>query len=169
MRGMREETIQRIRDAIDRIAEGATLRRAAASEGLSTSTFHDGVSSVRELASRYAQAQAIQAHTLVDEMRDIADDPTLDPQDKKVRVDTRRWIASKLNPQYSDRVDVRLQGELSVLGPISDAAARSMRDLSPVIDAQVVDTPSVSVSYTSDSISEDAPPALPCELPGQLE
>ena len=37
----------------------------------------------------------------------IADDPRLEPNDRRVRLDTRKWLMSKLHPQrFGDKVQV---------------------------------------------------------------
>jgi hypothetical protein len=37
----------------------------------------------------------------------IADDPGLEPNDRRVRLDTRKWLMSKLNPaRYGDKVQI---------------------------------------------------------------
>jgi hypothetical protein len=37
----------------------------------------------------------------------IADDPRLEPNDRRVRLDTRKWLMSKLHPaRYGDKVQV---------------------------------------------------------------
>ena len=42
-----------------------------------------------------------------EEILEIADDPVLDPMDKRVRLDARRWIMGKLSPRrYGDRVQI---------------------------------------------------------------
>ena len=39
-------------------------------------------------------------------------DPDLDPNDKRIRVDTRKWLASKLKPKkYGDVNKVELTGK----------------------------------------------------------
>lgn len=76
---------------------------------------------------RYAQARQDQADYLADEMMDIADDGRNDTyvDDKgrkkvdwdvvhrsKLRVDTRKWIASKLKPKiYGDRTFNQITGK----------------------------------------------------------
>lgn len=83
-----------------------------------------------EFATQYARAKEEQADYLIEEMMDIADDGSNDYmtitkgqssyniEDKevtnrsKLRVDTRKWIASKLKPKkYGDKVDVTSAGE----------------------------------------------------------
>ena len=65
-----------------------------------------------KFADQYARAKADQSDLLVDEMLSIADDDTGDElgntnvQRAKLKVETRKWIASKLKPKiYGDRGD----------------------------------------------------------------
>lgn len=44
------------------------------------------------------------AQQMADEMCSIADDKTLDPASRRVMVDTRKWVASKLLSRYSDKI-----------------------------------------------------------------
>ncbi len=54
---------------------------------------------------------------MADELLDIADDSNLDPQDRRVKLDTRKWIAAKLKPRaYGDRLAVESTGKNG--GPI---------------------------------------------------
>jgi hypothetical protein len=79
-----------------------------------------------EARNRYARAKEEQADLMVEEMISIADDSSNDTilTDKgeaenkewvnrsKLRVDTRKWIASKLKPKkYGDKLDVTSDGE----------------------------------------------------------
>jgi len=77
-----------------------------------------------EFAQQYAHAREAQADTLADEMLDIADDGSNDwmlrakngsvgweengeaINRSRLRLDTRKWIASKLKPKkYGDKID----------------------------------------------------------------
>jgi hypothetical protein len=81
-----------------------------------------------EFLARYTQAKEMQADFMIEEMIEIADDGTNDfmtitkgsqtynIEDKEVtnrsrlRVDTRKWIASKLKPKkYADRLTTEIQ------------------------------------------------------------
>lgn len=83
-----------------------------------------------EFAEQYARAKDAQADTLADEILEIADDARNDwmeihgendagwkangehIQRSRVRIDTRKWIASKLKPKkYADRIDTTLSGD----------------------------------------------------------
>lgn len=74
-----------------------------------------------ELAKRYARAKEDQIEKLVEEIIEISDDDSLDIaftedgkqyidqqhiQRSRLRVDSRKWIASKLKPKkYGDKID----------------------------------------------------------------
>jgi len=87
-----------------------------------------------EFNDQYAQARAMQAETMAEEMLDIADDGTNDwmerfdsegnatgyqlngehVQRSKLRIDTRKWAASKLLPKrYGDRITTEHTGKVS--------------------------------------------------------
>jgi hypothetical protein len=60
-------------------------------------------------------------------MIDITDRDDLDPLDKRVRIDARRWIMSKIAPQrYGDKVIIGGDGSFGGLG----GSAVSLSDLS---------------------------------------
>lgn len=61
----------------------------------------------KEFRDKYDLAAEERSETLVEEMLDISDDNGLEPADKRVRVDTRKWIASKLKPKkYGDKQEI---------------------------------------------------------------
>jgi len=62
-------------------------------------------------SERYAIARQEQADTLADQITAIADDLTGDPARDRLRIDARKWIASKLKPKaYGDKVDMTHSG-----------------------------------------------------------
>ena len=76
-----------------------------------------------DLVDRYAQARAMQADRLAEEILDIADDATNDfverngktevnnehVQRSRLRIDTRKWLAGKLKPKvYGDKQTIDL-------------------------------------------------------------
>lgn len=75
-----------------------------------------------EFAAMYARAREDQADYYADEILAVADDPELDANDKRVRVDARKWVAAKLRPRvYGDKVDLTHQGPNG--GPIAILAS----------------------------------------------
>jgi hypothetical protein len=58
-------------------------------------------------SAAYARARRQQVEAWSDELLKIADDPRLEPNDRRVRLDTRKWLMSRINPaRYDDKVQV---------------------------------------------------------------
>jgi hypothetical protein len=89
------------------------------------------VQRLREFVQQYARARELQADYHIDEIVEIADDSTNDyMQDKdsagyklngehiqraRLRVDTRKWVASKLAPKkYGDKLDLNQTGQMTI-------------------------------------------------------
>lgn len=89
-----------------RIAEGRSLRSICGDDDVpSMSVVLRWLNESADFRRLYAQAREAQADALVDEMLDIADDKTLDAQDRRVRLDARKWLAGKLRPRkYGEKV-----------------------------------------------------------------
>ena len=103
------------------IQAGDPLRRTCEGVGIAASTFMLWVSQDEALAERYARAKRLQAELLAAELLEIADEEpgTLDGgatdsgrvADKRLRVDTRKWVLSKLLPKvYGDKVQTEHTG-----------------------------------------------------------
>lgn len=77
----------------------------------------------------YARSKDAQVELLAEQMLDIADAPvamtehgydSADVQNKRVRIDTRKWLASKLMPKkYGDHLDLTSGGEKLAQPPAS--------------------------------------------------
>jgi phenylpyruvate tautomerase PptA (4-oxalocrotonate tautomerase family) len=97
---------QEIADAIcELIADGKSLRSICRQDNMpTTSTVCKWLSLVPSFAEQYTRAREMQADALADEITDIADEVTGDPQRDRLRVEARKWVASKLKPRkYGDR------------------------------------------------------------------
>lgn len=58
----------------------------------------------KEFCHNYTRAKEDQADYLAEECLEIADKEGLEPADKRIMVDTRKWLASKFQPKkYSDK------------------------------------------------------------------
>jgi hypothetical protein len=62
-------------------------------------------------------------------------------QQKRVQVDARKWVASKLKPKvYGDRLDVSVTDtRISVLDALKEAKQRVITDQTNVVDVEVKD------------------------------
>ena len=112
---------------IERIAKGGTLLRICEEPGMpSRNTFHEWLAKVEGAKERYEIAVQRRTERYVEEMTQISDDGLNDTYTddqgntrtmtdviarSKLRVDTRKWIASKLLPKtYGDKVTTEVTG-----------------------------------------------------------
>lgn len=92
-----------------RIAEGASLRSICRDEDMpALSTVMKWVVDIPAFSEQYDRAREAQADSLFDELLEIADEATPDNvQVQRLRVDTRKWAASKLkSKRYGDKLQV---------------------------------------------------------------
>lgn len=88
------------------LAQGKSLRTVCKQKDMpAASTVFLWLGNNAEFSEQYARAKEESADALVEEMLDIADDQEEHPQSRRVRIDTRKWISSKLKPKkYGDKI-----------------------------------------------------------------
>lgn len=117
------------------LASGMSLRTAClADDRPAMSTVFKWIRTIPEFSQQYDKAKAESADALAEEILDIADDGTNDwmeartkdgevrmvldkenVQRSRLRVDARKWIASKLKPKkYGDKTEVEHTGKVSL-------------------------------------------------------
>jgi transposase-like protein len=91
--------------ALEFIASGGTTSALCRTLGVGAATFDRWLDKGGEARRKaYAQARARGGQSLAEQTLDIADAATpQEAQVAKLRVDTRRWLAGKLNDEYSDK------------------------------------------------------------------
>jgi len=89
----------------DKLTEGVSLRKLCAQpEFPVASTVYVWLDRFPEFAERYARAREAATEDMLEDILEIADHPELDPQEKRVRIDTRKWAMGKLRPKkYGDK------------------------------------------------------------------
>jgi len=99
-----EEVIQAI---LDRIVAGESLSSICRDEDFPAAVnFYRWMDDDPDLRNRYARAREERAENWVEELVGIADTED-DPQKARVRIDTRKWVISKMLPKtYGDKVAV---------------------------------------------------------------
>ena len=119
---MNPETFEAI---IAGIEDGGAVRTLCTEHKVSSRTFYEHLRADPENEKRYARAKEIQADKIFEEIIEIADDGRNDwmlsndeegspyrlngehVQRSRLRVDARKWAASKLAPKkYGDRIEV---------------------------------------------------------------
>ena len=121
MSGRPSTFTQEVADLIcERIAEGKPVREAVAGEGMPTEpTVYRWLETNESFRDQYARAKSCAMERMADELIEIADDSTGDTYTDdegnertdheviaraKLRVDTRKWLMSKLAPKkYGDK------------------------------------------------------------------
>jgi hypothetical protein len=102
-------------EILRRMADGESLRSICRTDGMPTrEAVRLWVVENRDgFAERYALARELQAHALADELLELADSATSeDWQVKRLQVDTRKWLTSKILPkQYGDKVETEVYGK----------------------------------------------------------
>lgn len=105
------------------LAAGQSLRRICEPEDMpdERTVRRWAKGNVDGFSPQYAQAREDQAHAFVDQLIDIADNDTGDPQRDRLRLDARKWIVSKLLPKvYGEKVDVEHSGKVTLESLIAD-------------------------------------------------
>jgi hypothetical protein len=107
------------------IADGKSLRSIARMEGIpSLTTIFEWLGSKPEFAEQYARAKDAQADAMSEDILEIADElPSMtekgidsaDVANRRLRIDTRKWLASKLKPKkYGDKIEQEIKGEVGL-------------------------------------------------------
>lgn len=128
------EYSQDLADAIcELIAQGNSIRTICSAENMpAMSTIFKWLNERKDFSEQYARAKAEVLENYADELVEIADDESGDVtgelkmpnsvavQRSKLRVDTRKWLLSKLAAKkYGDKLDMNLAGKDG--GPIQAA------------------------------------------------
>jgi bisphosphoglycerate-dependent phosphoglycerate mutase len=100
------------RNICQQIAEGKSLKTICATDDTpAVSTLFEWLNNNKEFSELYAQAKSQQADAFIEEMLVISDTES-DVQRARLKIDTMKWVASKLKPKvYGDAktVDVTVK------------------------------------------------------------
>lgn len=105
---------QEIADRIcDQLSEGISLRTVCLADDMpDKQTVFSWIRKHKEFLDQYARAKEESADAMAEEILDIADEKESDVQRSRLRVDTRKWIMSKMKPKkYGEKLDVTSGGE----------------------------------------------------------
>ena len=102
---------------LEGMRSGLSAFKACKRAGVNQSTFNDWLNGDAALAAEYARAREDLLEMMASDLIDIADRPVGSTEsgatdsgavaDKKVQIDTRKWLLSKLAPKkYGDKLEV---------------------------------------------------------------
>lgn len=118
------ERLEKLTRIFSLIEAGASLRQAAEQVGCGANTALQWIDA-EGLQEQYTRAREHRADTLAEEMIQIADVGSGDAQRDRLRLDARKWFASKLYP--------RKYGEKVAIGGDADAPAVKVERIERVI------------------------------------
>ena len=109
-----KKTAQICKKIIDAVASGLSLRKACLAENIAASSFIEWLYTDQELTEQYIRARETGLDKMADDLLEIADKPAVnseDVQNRKLQVDTRKWLLSKMAPKkYGDKVIQEISG-----------------------------------------------------------
>lgn len=105
------------------LADGKSLRSICTPENMpSKATVFRWLGDNKAFSDQYERARDAQADSHADDIVDIADRKDLDPNDKRVMIDARKWTAGKQRPKkYGDKVDLNHSGAIGITITPDDA------------------------------------------------
>ena len=147
-------------EIVGQVSSGKALSTVLRQDDMPTwVSFHAMVAQDAKIAAAYEKAVQDRADRLADEILQLSDEPMPEHlegamasawvQQKRMQVDARKWIASKLKPRtYGDRIDMTVRDErISVIDALEAAKAR-VNGLAPLaldnvtdVDSRPVDNP----------------------------
>ena len=103
--------IERWQEILPRIAAGESLRKVCAELGLHPGHMVAFLNDDKDLAAQYARAAESRNELRAHELEDIADgdkdDSKLRVARDRLRVDTKKWLMSKLQPRrWGDKIEL---------------------------------------------------------------
>jgi hypothetical protein len=132
------------------ISEGKSLSTALKSDGMPS--YRSALMMLQtnlEFRTMYEKAIESRADRLAEEILELADETmpahlegamaSAWVQQKRLQVDTRKWVAAKLKPKvYGDRIDVSVTDtRISVSDALKEAKQRVLTDESNIVDVAV--------------------------------
>jgi len=111
------EKQKKITEVLTQMREGKSLRQASKMAGVARQTFLDWVDKDQELSGQYARARSDMIDKIADDIMTIADEDLIPTgegkvdsamvQKQRLRVDTRKWLLSKMAPKkYGDKLEL---------------------------------------------------------------
>jgi lambda repressor-like predicted transcriptional regulator len=151
-------TPELIETVLARLPSGLTLAQLSRELGFDRGTFYSTLARDENLLNRYAQARDMQCEAWADDLWDEAEraDDETNVQSQRLRIDTKKWIMSKLVPKrYGDKqlvtgadgqgpIVIRCEGmpslprrdALDQAKPVIELASGQDQRLTPVVKAE---------------------------------
>jgi len=124
---IREKTFRAI---LAEVAAGSPVRRALKAHEVSPCAFYALLDRDADRAERYARATRGGCDAFADEAVQIADDPLIPADQKRIMVDTRKWLLAKRMPKkYGERTVIAGDADSPISVGIVEPKAELLRRL----------------------------------------
>ena len=113
------------------IASGKPASKWLKKHKISHNHMYSQLASDSAFKQEYLRARGNQAHALADQMIEISDEVDEDPASRRIRVDTRKWLASKLNSEaYGDKLQVEATTKVSLIEHLQEIT----KNVTPIVE-----------------------------------
>lgn len=130
--GINESTFMAI---LADVLAGSAIRRALADNAVNPRDFYAALDVDEELAKRYARAINAGWDAFADDTVRVADDDKIPADQKRIMVDTRKWLLAKRLPKrYGERTVIAGDADNPLV--IEDHKAAVLRGLTPPATAE---------------------------------
>jgi ABC-type uncharacterized transport system auxiliary subunit len=100
-------TEKQLETLLDVISQGESVLKACDAAEVKAPTFYRLMDSDESVAVRYARAKDVGLRILSEKLLAVADNQSIDSNSRRLMVDTRKWLLSKLAPkQWGDRSEL---------------------------------------------------------------
>jgi len=122
---------QTIRDSIvDMLSVGDSVGKISKTISKGASTIFRWIDEDAELQDLYARAKQAKAQVLAEEILEISDDNELKPDDKRIRVDARKWVAGKYYGKlFGDKIMTEHSGTIGTTDLSDEELTRRLAEL----------------------------------------
>jgi hypothetical protein len=115
---------------VDMLTLGDSVGKISKAIDRRPSTIFNWIDNDPELLDLYARAKQAKAQLLAEEVIEIADDENLKPEDKRIRVDARKWVAGKYYGKlFGDKITTEHTGRIETTDLSDDELARRLAEL----------------------------------------
>lgn len=115
---------------VDMLSVGDSVGKIAKSIQKGASTIFKWIDEDAELLDLYTRAKQSKAQILAEEIIEIADDSELKPDDKRIRVDARKWVAGKYYGKlFGDKIMTEHSGTIGTTDLSDEELTRRLAEL----------------------------------------
>jgi hypothetical protein len=127
------EIADKLEDICNEIAEGKSLRRVCREMGLKESSVRYWLNKEADAFAHSARARELGCDALADECIDIADDPEIPADVKRIRIDTRIRLIGKWSQRYDDKLTINSKSEVTHRYDLDSLSADKLDELETIL------------------------------------